>query len=80
MTDYRNHFEKRARTRKVRRICKAIREANSYGWKGHQLALFAIRLTVPQWMDVALVAGTRLPSPATIIRVVRALRVYQEVA
>ncbi len=80
MTDYRNHFEKRARTRKVRRICKAVRDANDYGWKSYQLAAFVLRLTTAEWLAVASSAGFVAASDATRRRVVRALHIYQEVA
>ena len=79
-TDYRNRFEKRARTNKVRRICSAIRQANDYGWKGYQLAAFVLRLSAHQWADLAADAGYKTASNATRRRVVTALHVYREVA
>ena len=55
-----------------------IRDANDYGWKSYQLAAFALRLSPSDWMDVAKLAGTTLPSAATRGRVVHSLHVYQE--
>ena len=78
MTDYANGHEKRARTRKVRRICQAIRQANSYGWKSYQLAAFVLRLSARQWADLAASSGYATASESTRRRVVTALHVYQE--
>ena len=81
MTDYRNSFEKLARTRKVRALCGAVRilgrQIDAEPW---QLSHWIGRAGDDVRASVIQLAGVIAPSDATWTRVIRALRVYQEVA
>ena len=81
MTDYTNRFEKRARTNKVRRICREARRLsrNTPGAEltSAQLAGFVESLGMSAWDMLTAAAGTLDASPATRRRVVTALHVYQ---
>lgn len=79
MTDYTNEFERRARTRKVRRLCSTIREAAEVcGWDNdQQIAEAAFRFTDDEWNTIAKAAEVHVPSDATRIRVVEALKHYR---
>ncbi len=79
MTDYTNGHEKRARTRKVRRICRWFRSVPyGPGATRQSIARSAGRLSDQDWTTVAEAAGTTVPSIATRRRVVAALHVYEE--
>lgn len=77
MIDYANGHEKKARTRKVRRICRAVRQANDYGWKSYQLAAFVLRLSRDQWDALVASADCLDASESTRRRVVAALHIYR---
>ena len=68
-----NQFERRARTRKVRLICRVLRLASA-GRQGNEgLRLSAERMTTEDREMVARLAGVNSPSTTTWANVVRAL-------
>jgi hypothetical protein len=80
-----NPHMKRARTRKVRRICRAARmlgqrmaDTNDVVVNGNSLARWLEHATLDQWTSLAVVAGTHTPSRFTRARVVSALRRYDQ--
>lgn len=76
MSDFANRFEKRARTRKVRRLCSAVRQA-SPATDRWGLSDWAAAADQDLRHLVATIAGIKDPSGATWRRVVRSLRYYR---
>ena len=77
-----NIFETRARTRKIRRLCRVIRQGNRELILGSirptdQLSAWAAGATYQMRCIVAELAEVRIPSLTTWNRVVIALRVYK---
>jgi hypothetical protein len=80
-----NPHMRRARTRKVRRLCRAARmlgqrmaDDNDITIDGHDLAQWMEEATLDQWASLAMVARTHAPSRFTRARVVSALRRYDQ--
>ncbi len=73
-----NPYEKKARTKKVRRICRAVRNLgasiHSEPW---QLAYWIDRADKDVRASVVQLAKVKTPSPETWRRVIVALRVYK---
>lgn len=69
-----NPYEARARTRKVRAICKALRSEAGGRFSADQLATIAANMTAAERQVIADVAGTHAPSDRTWAAVVKALR------
>ena len=66
-----NRFEKKARTLKVRRICRAIRLASAGRQGNDGLRLSVERMTADNRLMIARIAGVNPPSATTWASVVR---------
>lgn len=76
MRDWTNGFERRARTKKVRALCLAIRISAPQADRRH-LGRWAAKATARDRQIVAQIAKVWIPSDATWIRVTRSLNVYR---
>ncbi len=73
-----NPHEKRNRTKKVRRLCRTVRNLGRGCAEPHQLAHWIERAGFEVLGSVAVMAKVNPPSAQTWARVVVSLRVYKE--